>query len=199
MLSRPYFKLPKMKMTESRALILLNIMFFNRSDIVEHSLMVSNKAIKIGNALKRKGYKINLELLRLGALLHDIGRAKTNSVKHGFEGGKILRELGCPKLARIAECHVGAGIPKDEARELGLPEKDFLPQTLEEKIVAYADKFFGTRLVFNSYIIEDVKRKVVEFKTIDNTKKQFINELGKDHPAIRRLNRLETEIETKLN
>jgi uncharacterized protein len=38
------------------------------------------------------------------------------------------------------EIHVNAGLTQDEARELGLPVKDYSPTRLEEKIVIYADK-----------------------------------------------------------
>ena len=39
----------------------------------------------------------------------------------------------------IIERHLGAGIPLEEAAMLGLPPKDYMPITLEEKIVAHAD------------------------------------------------------------
>jgi len=35
--------------------------------------------------------------------------------------------------------HIGAGIPKDGAERLGLPQEDYLPETAEEMIVAHAD------------------------------------------------------------
>jgi uncharacterized protein len=49
-------------------------------------------------------------------------------------------------LTNIIERHIGAGITASEAVRLGLPEKDYLPVTTEEKIVSYADNLVsGTR------------------------------------------------------
>jgi uncharacterized protein len=48
----------------------------------------------------------------------------------------------------IIRNHIGAGITKEEAVSLGLPEEDFLPRTLEEKIVAHADNLIkGTERI----------------------------------------------------
>jgi uncharacterized protein (TIGR00295 family) len=59
---------------------------------------------------------------------------------HGVEGAKIATELGLPlSIVNIIERHLGAGIPREEAMTLGLPPKDYMPTTLEEKIVAHAD------------------------------------------------------------
>ncbi len=61
-------------------------------------------------------------------------------MKHAAVGGKIAREYGLPEeIIHIIENHIGAGISRNEARELGLPDRDFIPATLEEKIVAHAD------------------------------------------------------------
>lgn len=104
-------------------------------DVIEHCKVVAELALLIG-----KRANANLTLIECSALLHDIGRARTHGIRHGIEGARIAREFGIPdEIVRIIERHVGAGIPKDEAESLGLPAKDFLPVTLEEKIVAHAD------------------------------------------------------------
>jgi uncharacterized protein (TIGR00295 family) len=80
------------------------------------------------------------KLVLAGALLHDIGRANTHGISHAVEGAKIARELKLPEeLVLIIERHICAGIPKEDALELGLPEQDYFPETLEEKLVAHAD------------------------------------------------------------
>jgi uncharacterized protein len=43
----------------------------------------------------------------------------------------------------IIERHIGAGITAPEAVRLGLPQKDYLPLTTEEKIVSYADNLIS--------------------------------------------------------
>lgn len=115
--------------------------------VLQHARTVQQVAFNLAQAIIKKGYPLDLETIRLGALLHDIGRFKCppkspDSVRHGYLGGRILRKEGLPKYARIAERHLGAGLAKEEiiSQKLPLPKKDFLPETKEEKIVCYADK-----------------------------------------------------------
>ncbi|HVP99906.1 MAG TPA: HDIG domain-containing protein [Candidatus Thermoplasmatota archaeon] len=104
-------------------------------EVIRHCKAVRTLAVRIA-----KRAHANIELVEAGALLHDIGRSKTQGIMHGVEGAQIAMKLGLsPKLVLIIERHLGAGIPKDEAATLGLPLKDYLPTTLEEKIVAHAD------------------------------------------------------------
>jgi uncharacterized protein (TIGR00295 family) len=82
----------------------------------------------------------DVELVSRGALLHDIGRCKTHGMEHALEGALIATEEGMPpEIITIIENHIGAGLSAAEAEELGLPPKDYLPSTLEERIVAHAD------------------------------------------------------------
>ena len=82
----------------------------------------------------------DLALVRTGAMLHDIGRGSTHSIAHGQDGADIIRSLNLPEtVARIVECHVGAGMTADECTLLGLYPRDCMPTTVEEKIVTHAD------------------------------------------------------------
>jgi uncharacterized protein (TIGR00295 family) len=104
-------------------------------EVINHCKAVRKVAVRIA-----KKAHANIPLVEAGALLHDIGRAKTQGIMHGIEGAKIATELGLPQsIINIIERHLGAGIPKEEAIALGLPPKDYMPLTLEEKIVAHAD------------------------------------------------------------
>jgi uncharacterized protein (TIGR00295 family) len=104
-------------------------------EVINHCKAVRKVAVRIA-----KKAHANIQLVEAGSLLHDIGRSKTQGILHGVEGAKIASELGLPEsIIRIIERHLGAGIPKDEAILLGLPPKDYMPITLEEKIVAHAD------------------------------------------------------------
>ena len=131
-----------------------------------------------------KGYDVDMELVEIGAILHDIGRSKTHGPDHAAVGGEMVRRLGIAEpVACIVDRHVGAGIPEDEARALGLPEGVYVPETLEEKIVCYADKLIaGWREVDISVTIED-----------------FAGKMGRDHPAIERLWNLHREMDGLLN
>jgi uncharacterized protein (TIGR00295 family) len=137
----------------------------------------------------------------MGAYLHDIGRSVTHGVGHGIESGKILRKLGYSEaLIRMVECHVGAGITAEEAKKLGLPVQDYLPETLEEKILAYADKFLESDFIFNTVNGEQtVEREEVEYKSIINTLERFRKQFGKNSPIVLRLENLRNEIENLIN
>ena len=81
-----------------------------------------------------------MKVVEAGALLHDIGRSKTHEITHAIEGEKIAKKLGLPNvIINIIKKHIGAGLESDEAKRLGLPAKDYIPETLEEKIVCHAD------------------------------------------------------------
>jgi uncharacterized protein len=98
-------------------------------------------ALETAGKLEKKGLKIDTELVEAGALLHDLGRSKTHSVDHALVGAQIAQYLGLPEpVIRIIKRHVGAGITAEEAKWLGWPKDVYNPQTLEEKVVCYADK-----------------------------------------------------------
>lgn len=105
-------------------------------DVIKHSRVVSDLAVMIAERIGG----VDMALVRIGGLLHDLGRARTHKFEHFIEGSKLAVELGLPnEIQLIIERHVGAGIIAEEARELGLPEKNYIPETLEQKIVAHAD------------------------------------------------------------
>lgn len=107
--------------------------------VIEHVKEVSALALNMAEKCHA-----NVELVRAGALLHDIGRGKTHGIEHAVVGANLLREWGYPEeLTRIVERHIGAGITADEAEKIGLPKKDYIPETLEEKIVTEADNYVG--------------------------------------------------------
>jgi len=119
--------------------------------ILNHGFMVLGKSIEIIN--KKKLYdKIDFDLIVSGCLLHDIGafefmknfdKFQIDYLRHGVIGGEILRKEGLNREALIAERHIGSGLSKEYIvqKHLPLPKKDFLPLTLEQKIICYADKF----------------------------------------------------------
>jgi len=147
--------------------------------VIKHCKKVKEVAVEIAKACIKNGSKVNLNLVKAGALLHDVGRCLTHDVKHGFYGGVLARAAGFPEeLVKIIERHVGAGIPKNEAHSLGLPKKDFIPETIEEKIVSYADKLI-------------VGTKKVNF---EKALEEFYKSLGQKHPALDRFKKLHEEI-----
>jgi len=101
------------------------------------------------------------DLVRAGALLHDIGRAVDHGIRHAVEGAKVARSLGLPEeIVNIIERHIGAGIERKEAERFGLPAKDYYPLTLEEKIVAHADNLAGKKRKAKLHkVIADLEKK----------------------------------------
>ncbi|HML05251.1 MAG TPA: TIGR00295 family protein [Methanobacterium sp.] len=143
--------------------------------LIEHSVAVCKKAVKLSSNFDF----IDIGLVKTGAMLHDIGRCKTNGIDHAIVGAEMLKDLGfSDDVANIALRHIGAGIPKEEAKSLGLPPKDYIPLSLEERIVAHADNLVHwDKEVDIDFVIEKWEKK-----------------LGKDHPSIPRLIELHREI-----
>ncbi|WP_405062423.1 HDIG domain-containing protein [Kribbella sp. NBC_01505] len=97
------------------------------------------------------GLDVDGDLVRAGALLHDVGvyRVGTTAyVRHGVLGHELLAGLGfSERICRFASHHTGVGITKDDVLEQGLPipVADYLPGSREEELVMYADKFHSKR------------------------------------------------------
>ncbi len=143
--------------------------------IIDHTRAVAKIAVRMA-----KLCDADVDLVRTAALLHDIGRLKTHGPQHGYEGGEILRALCFPeKIVSVVERHVGGGLDLREAVNLGMPERDFVPNTLEEKIVCIADK-----------LIED-DRKVPIDREVQKLKDKRLDE------AASRLQKLYEEMEER--
>jgi len=124
--------------------------------VIRHCKAVRDVAVKIA-----KKADANVELVEVGALLHDIGRSRTHGIFHAMEGANIAKGLGLPQsIVYIIERHIGAGLSSDEAKKLGLPSKEYVPQTLEEKIVCHADNLIDN--CRRQHIENEVKRALQE-------------------------------------
>jgi uncharacterized protein len=105
---------------------------------VEHSVRVARKALDVA---RRTGAAVDLEFVGRAALFHDLGKAQTHAIEHGRLGAEAGRKLGLPEdVTAVMEKHIRGGLTPAEARELGLPEKDYTLRTLEERIIIYADR-----------------------------------------------------------
>lgn len=165
-------------LSESDALSLLKKVGCS-DKVIKHCLAVSKTAKEIAQGIKSNGHEIDVHFVEIAALLHDIGRCKTHGISHGVEGAKILRDLNLDKFARVCETHIGAGLSREEAESQGLPARDYLPVTLEEKVIAHADNLImGTRKV-----------------DISTTLKKLKKQLGENHQAIKRVRELNDFIE----
>ena len=122
--------------------------------LLKHSRDVAHKALEI--VRRHPELCADAQFVHDAAMLHDIGICMTDApgihchgtdpyILHGIDGGKMLRNEGLAALARVCERHTGTGITIDQirSRKLPMPEADYSPETIEEQIVCYADKFFS--------------------------------------------------------
>ncbi len=151
--------------------------------ILNHSQAVRNLAVRLSEKCGA-----NTRLVSAGALLHDIGRTMTQGIDHAYRGADILRELRIDnRIILIVERHTGAGIPVEEAVQLGLPERDFIPLTLEEKIVAHSDNLFsGTVKIKLNDVLAKYKEKnlLAAAERIEDLHKKLSHIIGSDIDSI---------------
>lgn len=127
--------------------------------LMVHSRKVADKAMQLCKDSDM------IPFIEAAAMLHDIGIIRCDAagiecygtepyICHGRIGAQMLREdahiFGLSQeeiepYARVCERHTGAGLTKQQiiSQHLPLPHEDFLPETLEEQIICYADKFFS--------------------------------------------------------
>lgn len=125
-----------------------------RAIYLVHVTLVTKKALRLAREIGLS--EESLVFIEEAGMLHDIGCCMVDMpamgfetglpyLKHMTEGHRILEEEGLPKHARVASTHTGVGITAKEIQERGLPleEKDYIPETVEERIISYADLFFS--------------------------------------------------------
>ena len=107
-------------------------------------------------------------------------------VCHGQIGAEIMRAEGFPRHARVCERHTGAGLTVAEILSQHLPitippppstdnpssfllrpsskeYEPFLPETLEEQLICYADKFFSKTRPEIEKTVEQAERSLAKF------------------------------------
>lgn len=119
-----------------------------------HCSQVADLAVEIA---VKKGLDLPIDEIREAAMLHDIGIFLTDAadigcegsvpyIMHGVLGADLLRREGADeKYARVAERHTGAGITAGDIRRQNLPMPlgDYVPHSLLERLICYADKFYS--------------------------------------------------------
>ena len=131
-----------------------------RQLLLKHSRQVADRCLQI--ARKHKELPVDIQFLEEAAMLHDIGIFKCDApsiyckgtepyIKHGPIGGDLLRAEGFPRHARVAERHTGTGLPGYE------------PETLEEQIVCYADKFYSKSSPYRVRTVAEAAQSLEKF------------------------------------
>ena len=122
--------------------------------VLEHSRMVAVKALRIARILH--DHQLDLQFIEEASLLHDIGVSRIHApdiycfgsspyICHGILGRDILESEGFHRHAMVAERHIGVGLTADDifTQNLPLPNRDMSPQSVEERIVCFADLFYS--------------------------------------------------------
>jgi len=122
--------------------------------LLDHSQRVRDLALTVADRLKADA--LDTGFIAEAAMLHDIGICRVAArdigcegqqpyVCHGVIGREMLEAKGLERHALVCERHVGTGLTLADIRSqrLPLPERDMTPQSLEETIICYADKFFS--------------------------------------------------------
>ncbi|MBR1462475.1 MAG: HDIG domain-containing protein [Prevotella sp.] len=142
--------------------------------LLVHSRAVADKALRICDS--HPELHLDRQFVEEAAMLHDIGIFRCDApgiechgnepyICHGRIGAEILRKEGYPRHARVCERHTGAGLSVDDivSQHLPLPVQSFLPETLEERLICYADKFFSKTRPDIEKTVEQAERSLAKF------------------------------------
>ena len=143
--------------------------------LLTHSQSVAQRALRI--AAMHTELNIDTDFVRNAAMLHDIGIVRVDApgiechgtepyIRHGVCGAEMLRAEGLPEsYARVCERHTGAGLTLNDivSQNLPLPHHDLQPETIEEKLICYADKFFSKTHLDRERTIEQAEKSLSKF------------------------------------
>lgn len=145
-----------------------------RHILTVHSSDVARKALDICD--RHPELKADRQFLLEASMLHDIGIIRCDApgicchgtepyIRHGILGAAMLRAEGLERHARVCERHTGAGLSAADiaGQHLPLPPRDFLPETVEEQIVCYADKFFSKSHLDREKTPTQAERSIARF------------------------------------
>lgn len=161
-----------------------------RGIFIQHSRQVANKALEITH---RCNLDLPIDIVETAAMLHDIGIFLTNApdiechgsehyICHGILGADLLRREGVDEaIARVAERHTGAGLSIDDIdrQQLPLPRKDYLPETMLEKLICYADKFYSKSGTMQEKPLDRVRASMARHSTESLARFNKLHELFK--------------------
>ena len=133
-----------------------------------HARKVADLALEM--ARNHPELDIDIQFVEEAAMLHDLGIFMTDAPRiyccgsesylcHGYLGAELLRAHGYERHARVCERHTGTGLTKEQivANGWNLPVKDFVPETVEEQLICFADKFYSkTKFLENARTLEQV-------------------------------------------
>ena len=153
--------------------------FYPENNALRHILLVHSRSVAdktLAIAGRHPELKLDRQFIEEAAMLHDIGIFLCDApgiecfgtepyIRHGRLGAEILRAEGYPAHARVCERHTGAGLSREDIirQNLPLPHEDFLPQTMAEKVICYADKFYSKTRIDGEKSVEQAERSLAKF------------------------------------
>ena len=145
-----------------------------RNVLLTHSRQVADRALQILD--RHPEWNVDRQFVEEAAMLHDIGIIYCDApkiycfgphkyIEHGYLGAELLRREGLPQHALVAERHTGTGITIEqvEREELPIPERDYCPQSLEEKLICYADKFYSKSHLGEEVALDKLKANIWKY------------------------------------
>jgi uncharacterized protein len=142
--------------------------------LMEHSRSVAHKALAIVDTHPQ--LQVDRQFVHEAAMLHDIGIFLTHApgiechgtepyICHGILGAALMRKDGLERYARVCERRTGTGLTLQQIieQQLPLPHQDFWPETMEEKIICYADKFYSKTHLDAEKTVEQARRSIMKF------------------------------------
>ena len=142
--------------------------------LVRHSRDVANRALQIGRA--HPEWDLDLRFLEEAAMLHDIGAFLCHApqigcfgdavyICHGYLGADLLRKEGYPRHALVCERHTGTGITLEmiERYNLPIPYRDLCPQSMEEQLICFTDKFYSKTKPDEEKSIEKIRKSIARY------------------------------------
>jgi uncharacterized protein len=160
--------------------------------LVRHSRDVADKALSIARA--HPEMKLDCAFIEEAAMLHDIGvflchapeidcHGQAEYVCHGYLGAELLRREGFPRHALVCERHTGTGISTEmiDRQHLPLPRRDMRPQSMEEQLICFADKFFSKTKLNREKPVDKIKQRLRPYGEecilrFDHWRKLFLGE-----------------------
>ncbi len=131
-------------------------------NIREHSLLVTEVALRLGSSLREAGIPLHLPFIEAGALLHDIGKTDClgTTRNHAEWGAHIVASAGYPEVAELVREHI---IVSSDGGD---------PTVIREaEIINYADKrVLHTQVVMLEARFADLKER---YATSDEARRRL--------------------------
>ena len=142
--------------------------------LITHSRSVADKAVALAEA--HPEMKPDIPFIREAAMLHDIGiflchapeidcHGEAPYICHGYLGADLLRKKGYPRHALVCERHTGTGLSPEliRQRNLPVPLREMRPQSIEEQLICFADKFFSKTKLDREKPIEKIRKGLAAY------------------------------------